>query len=778
MENRKVIRNDQNPNVIAQVAFRFIPYWPLFLILLLLAGTGAWLYLRFTPKLYESKASLLIKDEKKGVEDTKSMDELNVLAPKKIIENEMEVIQSRALLTDVTQKLHLYAPIFEKGKFRDAPAYVVSPVKIELRNPEKIQRADKVDFTYDKSSRNIIVGSNRYPINQWVTTSYGELRFIDNPDYKGAQTQRGLYFSIVEPRSIVTSIQGRLKVSTASKQSSILDLTLTDEEPQRGKDILNALLISYEKAMLTDKKTLAENTLTFVDDRLDSIRKDLTKIEQRNQQYKSKQRAVDIGEQGRLYLQNVSSNDQKLGDINTQMAVLSQVESYVRSKNTDGGIVPSTLGVSDPLLSQLVNNLYTSELEYEKLKQTTGENSPTMLALNDQINKIRPSILENIQSQKRSLQASQSNLALTNGRYSSILSNIPEEEKELIDINREQNIKSGIYSFLLQKREETALSNSRTVSDSRVVDTAESSDSPVSPKTRVVYIAAILAALLLGIGIVTAKESLSRNIMFRHEIEILTQQPIIGEIVYSDTKNQIVIGDEKKTFIAEQFRKLRSSLKFAGITPQKKRILVTSSISGEGKSFVAANLALSLALTGKKVILIDCDLNNPSLSSKLEIKEEIGVTEYLLSNADVNDIIKKTTINDNLFFIATGELPHNPSELIMNGRIEELLNHLDGVFDYIVVDTAPVSPVTDAYAISPFCDATLFVIRHKYTPKVIIERMDENNKINHLHNVAIVFNGVSSRGFGSKNYGYGYGYGYIYKENQRPKQLRISNTKG
>jgi capsular exopolysaccharide synthesis family protein len=516
--------------------------------------------------------------------------------------------------------------------------------------------------------------------------------------------------------------------------------------------------------------------LAFVEERLKGVEKDLDSIERKTQQYKSRKGAINISEQGKLFLQNVAMNDQKLADINMQLAALGQVESYVQSKDAQIGIVPSTLGV-DPLLSQLLTKLYTSEMEYESLKKTTGEGNPQMQALAKQIQSMRPSIMENIRTQKQSLQASRGNLSATNGGYNAMLQTIPETERELIDINREQSIKNGIYSFLLQKREETALSQASTVSDSRVIDPADSSTSPVTPKPKVVYLSALLIALFGGIGVVTARESLSRKILFRHEIESLTTQPIIGEIVAENhSKDPIVIGETNKTFIAEQFRRLRTTLKYIGINSKNKRILVTSAISGEGKSFVATNLALSLALTGKKVVLIDCDLNNPSLNNKLRLHNEKGITEYLLGKNEVEDVIRETDLNENLFFISTGALPHNPSELIMSSRMEELLNRLDGLFDYIVIDTAPVSPVTDAYTLSPLCSATLFVIRHKYTPKVFVQRIDEENRMSQLKNLAIVFNGVQSRGFGNKNYGYGYGYGYIFKDkDERYQQLGLKN---
>lgn len=775
MRNSKTNTDERDSNLLGKVLFRFLPYWPLFLLLLILAFAGSWLYLRFSTPLYESTAKLQIKDERKGTEDTKSLGDLNMISTKKIIENEVEVIQSKTLLNDVVKNLHLYAPVYEEGKIRRIPAYTSSPIVIEVQDITTIKKVRKADFTYNAAASQVVISGAKYSLNQWVNTSFGVVKFIPNKQVIKT-TERKLYFSLIPVKEAASSVQERLTVKIPNKQSSILNLILQDEVPERGEDILNELLAVYNKATINDKNILAVNTLAFVEERLKAVELELDSIEQKNQQYKARRGAIDIGEQGRLFLQNVSQNDQKLSEVNMQLAVLHQVEGYVQSKNNEGGIVPSTLGVTDPMLSQLVTKLYSAEQEYAIQKKTTGENLPAMQALSNQIDQMRSSLSENIQSQKKGLEASRINLSATNGSYNAMLQSIPEKERQLIDINREQTIKNGIYSFLLQKREETALSHASTVSDSRVVDKAESSASPVSPKTKVVYLSALLMALFAGISIVTARESLSRNIMFRHEIETLTSRPIIGEIVADVFKDPIVIGENKKTFIAEQFRKLRTTLKYIGINSKNKRILVTSAISGEGKSFIATNLALSLALTGKKVVLIDCDLNNPSLNNKLKIYNDRGLTEYLLNESEPEDIIRETDLSENLFLISTGKLPHNPSELIMNGRIELLLNYLDTIFDYIVIDTAPISPVTDAYILSPLCHATLFVIRHKYTPKVFVQRIDENNKINELNNLAIVFNGIQSRGFGSRNYGYGYGYGYIYKDN-KDSRYQIGNGK-
>ena len=774
MQFSRKVENDKSTNIVTQGVYRFIPYWPLFIVFLMIGLTGAYVYLKLATPMYETTATLLIKDENKGAAESKTVESLDMLSTKKIIENEMEVIQSASLLKQVVNTLHLYAPVYREKTLKKETAYSTSPVSIEMASTDKVRVVEKVYFDYDYEKALVIINNRTYPVNQLVNTPYGKLKFIKN-NYAEQQIEGKMFFSILNPKDVAASVGKRLSVSTSNKMTSILNLSLTEDDPKKGEDILNELITAYNQAILKDKNNLAGNTLEFIEARLSAVQQDLESIEKRIERFKSKKGAIDLSTQGQLFLQNVSANDQKMSDINMQLAVLDEVQDFAASSNKSSGIVPSTLGVSDPSLSQLIDKLYTSELEYDRLRKTTGENSPLLVSIADRINTLRPGIMHNISSQRRSLMASKNNLNSTNNSYSSMLRTMPETERELLDINREQGIKSNIYNFLLQKREETALSHASTVAESRVIDNASSSDNPVNPKKKVIYLSSVLLAMISAMGFVYGRESLSRKIMFRHEIEQYTDLPIIGEISIESSDNPIVISNTRKTFIAEQFRKLRMSLNYIGVNSKRKRILVTSSISGEGKSFIASNLALTLALSNRKVILLDFDLNNPTLRSKLKIQEMRGISEYLQGEAEADDIIVQTDVNPNFYMIPPGSLPYNPTELIMNGKAEELLNYLDGIFDFIIIDTAPVLPVTDAYVLSPYCDATLFVIRHGYTPKLFIERLDANNKINHLNNAAIVFNGVTPRGFGSSHYGYGYGYGYIYDDRQTRKRLSLNN---
>ena len=555
-----------------------------------------------------------------------------------------------------------------------------------------------------------------------------------------------------------------MDISPSSKQSTVIDLSIQGEVPQRGEDILNELLKVYNQAAILDKNQLAANTLKFVNERLAYVSSDLDSVERALQNFKAKNRITDISAQGQIYLQTVAANDQKISDINVQLAMLEQVEQYVKGKGDLGGIVPATLGNSDPVLTDLLQKLADLELQYTQTKKIVPENNPAVVALVDGINRLKPQILENIESQRRSLSAGRSDLTSTSNDYNSMLKTIPEKERELLSITRQQVIKNNIYTFLLQKREETALSFASAVADSRILDHAETSDVPVSPKKKLIYLVACLSAIFLGIAFIVIKDMLTRTVQQRSDIEKYTDIPFLGEVNYDRSKTPFVISEGKRSFIAEQFRQLRTSLGYMGIDESHKRILLTSSISGEGKSFIAINLGISLALMGKKIALLEFDLRKPKLSEQLQISRQVGLSTYLIGKIAETEIVKPTSF-ENLFLIPAGPIPPNPSELISNGRISELLAYLDETFDYIIIDTAPVNPVTDAYILSPVADVTLFVIRHDYTPKMFLQKLEQQHKISTLKNPAIVYNGI--RGKGVNKYGYGYGYGYGYTEDDK-----------
>jgi tyrosine-protein kinase Etk/Wzc len=755
---------DPKEDSLADLFYKYLAYWPLFLLLLLVSMSAAWIYLRYKVPVYKSTATLLIKDDKKGTDSKDIMEALDIFGSKKTVENEVEVLKSKTLMQEVVKNLHLYAPLIVEGRVTSQSAYVASPIVIIAKDPDSIRNIPKIPFKYNDVTQSVRIQDKNYPIKQWVNTPFGILEFLPNKYYIAAanpQYKDHFYFSLSTVKKTANGILGSINILSSSKESTVIDLSIDDEIPQRGEDILNELLVVYNRAAIMDKNVLAANTLNFVEDRLKFVVNELDSVEGKLQNFKVSNKITDISAQGQIFLQTVAANDQKINDVNMQLAVLDQVQNYVTNKEGKGGIVPATLGVADPVLTQLLEKLSDLELQYTQTKKIVPENNPAVIALVDGINKLKPSILENIQSQRKNLLAAKNDVESTNNRYSSMLKTIPEKERELLGISRQQAIKNNIYTFLLQKREETALSFASAVADSRIIDKAETSDVPVSPKKKLIYLGAILGAVIFGVAFIYIREMLTRTIQDRSDIEKYTNIPFLGEVNYDRSKSAIVITEGKRSFIAEQFRQLRTSLGYMGIDETHKRILVTSSISGEGKSFIAINLGISLALMGKKIALLEFDLRKPKLSNQFKISPGQGLSNYLIGKLEAADLIKTTGI-ENLFLIPSGPIPPNPSELISNGKLQVLLTYLEKTFDYIIIDTAPVNPVTDAYIISPIADVTLYIVRHDYTPKIFLQRLATQHKMNSLKNPAIIYNGIKGKGF--RKYGYGYGYGYGYTE--------------
>lgn len=745
---------------------KFLPYWPLFIALAILSLATAWAYLRLATPIYEVTATLIIKDENKGVDESRLTESINAFASKKIVENEIEVIQSRGLMKKVASDLHLYAPVFEERRFKTVSAYQSSPVTVIARHPDKIdespQDTERLYLEFDSAKSLVILGNLQYPLNEWVKTPLGELQFQVNTK-KTRESSDPLFLELVPLKAVTDGLISQLEVGSANKLSTVVNLSFKDEVPQRGEDVLNQLIHHYNLSAIHDRNQLAANTMTFIEDRMTLLEKELDILETQVQKYKSSKGIVDLSEQGRVFLQNVSENDRRLADINLQLAVLDKVENYVMSKGLSTGIVPSTLGINDPVLTQLLQKLNENETQYERLSKTTATNNPILLSLREEIDKARPSILENIQNQRDNLMASRNNLSSTKGNYNTVLQTIPQKERELLEISRQQAIKNEIYSFLLQKREETALSYAPSTGDSKVVDVAEASYGPVSPKRNVIYLAALALAFTAGIALVSGKDLLSSKVLYRSDIEDYTSAPIVGELSNVKQRKIKIFQKPDSPIVIEQFRQLRTSLGLYSRTFSKKKLLVTSSIPGEGKSFVSTNLAYSLAASGKKVVLIDFDMRNPRTSTLFTLLQQPGVTDYLAEGGTPEDYIKPTPF-DNLSILPAGTRVGDSTELLLNGRLNNLFDYLSERFEYVVVDTSPVDLVSDGYLLSEYCDISLLVIRHGHTPKNIVKHLAQSNKQKSLHNMALVFNGVRTRGFMRQGYGYGYNYVHVYAQ--------------
>jgi capsular exopolysaccharide synthesis family protein len=768
-----MIREQKDSNLISFIRFRFVPYWPLFALLLFIAAAAALVYIKWTPPVYQAKADLLIKDESKGASDGRVLESLNIFSTKKIVEDEIEVLQSPTLMREVVRNLELYAPITSKGRFKVYPAYTSSPVIVEALGFDSLYKDhNKVflpatPFVFDSAHALVKTAKGSFPLGEWTTypgTSL-VLRFIPNPRYSDG-AMGPLSFTVLNPKLVTNGLIGRLNVSSTNKLSSVVTLTIGDEVPGRGEDILNELIDVYDHASINDKNQLAMNTLSFVENRLLHVRHELDSAENSLQLSKTRNGGADLSEQGSAFLQNVSANDQKVSDIDMQLAVLNEVEKYVRSESNTG-IVPSTLGIDDEGLSTLLQKLYDDRANYDKLHRTVGENNPVMQSLAGEIQKIKPNILENIRIRKLSLEAGLANLQSTNDKYATRLQGLPGKERNLLESSRQQSILSNVYSFLLQKREEASLSYASTIADSRTIDRAESSLDPISPKKVIILGIALAAALVFGCTVVYLREFSNSRILFRREIETYTAVPIIAELAAAGRSRTLLVANQPRPVVlTEQFRQLRTALGLHAKNNKNRKLLVTSSVSGEGKSFVSANLAVSLASAGKKVILLDFDLRNPRISAEFEPAAGPGLADFLQGDIEPYEIIKSTSYK-NLFITATGDESGSLTDLSFNSRLSELFDYLDGVFDFIVIDTPPVHLVSDAYVLTEYSDLSLYVVRHDFTPKAFVQLLDENNKIKPLKNLVIVFNSIKSRGFFGGKYGLDLGYGNEFSVKQR-----------
>ncbi|WP_299435557.1 polysaccharide biosynthesis tyrosine autokinase [uncultured Maribacter sp.] len=782
-------------NIFRILASKLLPYWPLFVFLTIFLLSISWVYLKFKTPIYQASATLIIKDKNKGVDDAKLVESINPFESKKIVENEIEVINSRAVLTNVVKDLHLYAPVYKKKLLKDVPVYA-PPVQIQLKNPDILNSISqklikKYPITYDSSIKKVIINENSYPVNQWVTSSlFGEIKYVLKDD-NTASINDEYYYTFINPNQLAIDLSGGIEVNAINQVSTVVRLTYKDPNPKKAEEILNQVIKAYNQKGVDDRNQLAANTLEFIEERMNNVEKELNNLEIEIQEFRSSEGLVNISEQGKLYLENVGDYDRQIADINRQISVLQKVERYVISKKNKGGLVPSTIGINDPVLSQLLEKLYNSELEYEKLKNTTGANNPILLSITKEINKIRPSILENIRSHKNNLNASLGNLNLNSDKSNSELKTLPEKERALLAITRKKTIKNELFVFLQQKREETALSYAPNDGETKIVDLAQSSPSPVSPRKTIIYFLTLVASFSIGLTYIIGKEMLNSNVLFRSEIENNTNIPVISELPFvnfengTNTKKSIdqiflqkiifvcnklgfgkflnlknqkqVLIQQGEAVLPDYFRQLGVELGLYSKEFTKQKILVTSSIPGEGKSFVCTNLSYCLAQSGKKVILIDMDFIRAETTKSFNLENEHGLTDYLNDLHNLNKIIAKSPINKNLSIIPVGTIIEDYTHLLLNGKINKLFNELSGLYDYIIIDSAPVNLVADVNLLTHFSDKTLYIVRHDHTPLNAIKHLKHNLNPN-IKDIGIVFNGVKRRGFINEEFSSGYGY--------------------
>ena len=741
---------EKSETSIKDLTLKYSVHWKWFILSFILAIVIAFFYLKVQTPQYKIQGSILIKDEKKGLGQDDLMQQLNLFSSNKVVDNEIEILKSYMLMSKVVTSLNLNVTYFTENFFRDKELYTNSPIELQVVRASGDIYNGPLEATI--LNKDIVrVNGKYYPIGKPIETPYGLLIFRSTGKSKDIKE---LKIHVIPADALVESLIGQLEITPSSKMSTVLMMSITDPVRQRGCDIFSKLVEYYNLAGVEDKNKVAASTLVFIEDRLKLISKELGDVEKDVEDFKVGSKITDIGQESNLFLNSVQQNDVQLNQVKIQQQVLNEIGQYVHSKGNSTGTVPATLGISDPVMISLINQLVELEGKRMSIAKQVRPDNPMLTTIDDQIASLRRGISENINSMEKSLAVTRQQLESRNQRMEGMLKTIPGKERQLVDISRQQAIKNSLYIFLLQKREETALSYSSAVADNRTVDKPHAGNHPVSPNKNLIYLIFALLGIAIPFTIITVIDMLNDKIKRYKDITDVVGAIVLGETSHVNHDDPLVVSKKGRSIFAEQIRILRTNLAY--LTPGKKlqTILFTSSISGEGKSFLSSNLGASLAMMEKKTVILEFDLRKPKLKTLLKIESNNGISNYLVGQAELSDILIPLTDQPNLSIITSGSIPPNPVELMVNGRLAELFAELKAKFDYIIIDAPPIGVVTDAQILAEHADATLYVMRYNYTPKSFLKDINILRKEKRLKNLNIIFNGIKEIG----RYGYGYGY--------------------
>jgi capsular exopolysaccharide synthesis family protein len=770
MDEDQFFKERPDSNIIKQVIYKYLPYWPLFVLSIGISLVITYINLRAQIPTYVATAKVLLKDPNKGGGDSKVLDALNIFSEKKIVDNEIVALQSPDMMVEVVQELDLYAQVFNKGNVQIEELYRDnSPITFKAIDKQNFNLYGTYFFSIDWKAQTINIDNKKVPFNSVFQINGTSLTFSMNESYNKDALGKNFYVVFSSPYSVAGGLAGSLRINPYSYSSTILNVNMNTTVPQKAKDVLKYLFIFYNKDAVQDKNEIANKTVNFIDDRLALVTRQLDSVERNIAAYQAKESVVDLGTQAGNYFNKVNGFDGQNSQLDLQLEVLQSVQNYIKSKGSNQTVVPTLTLLPDPSLTTLLDKLNNVESKIENLKNVTGEKNDALIAANKEANSIRKDIQENISNIRKSLLTNKQHINNLISENDQLLQKIPEKQRVYLDITRQQAIKNNIYTYLLQKREETAISSASATPDLKVIETP-SSYGPVTPVAKSFYMTGLIIGLIIAAFIVLIKEFFTKNVLFRSEIEKMVKLPLVGELMQVPNSEAIVIKDGKSSVIAEQFRTIRTNLAFLGFNEDKKVLLVTSTVSGEGKSFVSLNLAISVTLTGKSVAVMEMDLRKPKLSVTLGLSKKPGISNYLVGKATIDEICKDTGI-PGLTLIPSGDAPPNPSELISGDKMHVLMEEMRSRFDYIIMDTAPISPVTDAQLLQHYADLNLFVIRHGVTPRNLLSMVESMHQQKKFENMCVLFNGIKPRGFNiygynlggyGNGYGYGYGYGYNY----------------
>ncbi len=782
---------------IQELLFRYLIHWPWFVVSIIICIACAWGYLRLTTPIYNISATVLIKDEKKGggasmSSDLEKMGLEGFVSSSSNVDNEIEVLRSKSLAREVVNNLGLFVTYMDEDEFPSKELYHTSPVLVSLTHQEadKLPGRMEINMILQPTGAlgvQITVGEKEYrkqfdKLPAVFPTDEGTIAFFANNDTLSAvcpeniTKERHITAFINRPFSVLKEYVNSLSIAPTSKTTSVVVISLENTNTRRGRDYINKLLEMYNINANNDKNEVAQKTAEFIDERIGIISKELGSTEQDLENFKRSAGITDLSSEAQIALTGNAEYEKKRVENQTQINLVMDLQRYMKGNEYE--VLPSNIGLQDAASAGAIDRYNQMLVERKRLLRTSTENNPTIINLDTSIRAMRTNVQATLDATLKGLQITKEDLAREASRYSRRINDAPTQERQFVSIARQQEIKSGLYLMLLQKREENAITLAATANNAKIIDEALADDNPISPKKTIVYLAALVLGVGLPVGVIYLIGLTKFKIEGRADVEKLTSLPVVGDIPLADEKTgSIAVFENQNNLMSETFRNVRTNLQFM-LENGKNVILVTSTISGEGKSFISANLAISLSLLGKKVVIVGLDIRKPGLNKVFNIpKKEHGITQYLTNTtANLMDFVQPSDINKNLFILPGGTVPPNPTELLARGGLEKAIETLKANFDYVILDTAPVGMVTDTLLIGRVADLSVYVCRADYTHKAeftLINELAENNK---LPNLCIAVNGLdlNSRKYGyyygygkyGKYYGYGkrYGYGYGYGE--------------
>lgn len=788
---------------IQELLFRYLIHWPWFVVSIIICIACAWGYLRLTTPIYNITATVLIKDEKKGgganmSSELEKMGLDGFVSSSNNVDNEIEVLRSKSLAREVVNNLGLFVTYMDEDEFPSKELYHTSPVLVSLTHQEadKLPGRMEINMILQPTGAlgvQITVGEKEYrkqfdKLPAVFPTDEGTVAFFANNDTLSAvrpeniTKERHITAFINRPFSVSKGYVNSLSIAPTSKTTSVVVISLENTNTRRGRDYINKLLEMYNINANNDKNEVAQKTAEFIDERIGIISKELGSTEQDLENFKRSAGITDLSSEAQIALTGNAEYEKKRVENQTQINLVMDLQRYMKGNEYE--VLPSNIGLQDAASAGAIDRYNQMLVERKRLLRTSTENNPTIINLDTSIRAMRTNVQATLDATLKGLQITKEDLAREASRYSRRINDAPTQERQFVSIARQQGIKSGLYLMLLQKREENAITLAATANNAKIIDEALADDNPISPKKTIVYLVALVLGVGLPVGVIYLIGLTKFKIEGRADVEKLTSLPVVGDIPLADEKTgSIAVFENQNNLMSETFRNVRTNLQFM-LENGKNVILVTSTISGEGKSFISANLAISLSLLGKKVVIVGLDIRKPGLNKVFNIpKKEHGITQYLTNTtANLMDFVQPSDINKNLFILPGGTVPPNPTELLARGGLEKAIETLKANFDYVILDTAPVGMVTDTLLIGRVADLSVYVCRADYTHKAeftLINELAENNK---LPNLCIAVNGLdlNSRKYGyyygygkyGKYYGYGkrYGYGYGYGEKHGGKK--------